>query len=227
MEEVNRMEKHVVVIYPHPDDESFGAAGTIAKFREQGVPVTYLCGTLGEMGRNMGNPTFANRETLPEIRKKELIEACKVLDMELVMLGYRDKTLEYEDRNEVAVHLKGIIEEIEPSLVITHYPEHGVHPDHNALGAAAVEAVRLMEPEKRPTVWAQAITNTHIEELGKPEVINDVRDNFDKKMDAILCHQSQANGVIRSWNQSEGLDNDLKEEAKKRLGYESFYIWKY
>lgn len=50
------MEKHVVVIYPHPDDESFGAAGTIAKFREQGVPVTYLCGTLGEMGRNMGSP---------------------------------------------------------------------------------------------------------------------------------------------------------------------------
>ncbi|WP_010098482.1 bacillithiol biosynthesis deacetylase BshB2 [Ornithinibacillus scapharcae] len=221
------MEKHVVVIYPHPDDESFGAAGTIAKFRDQGVPVTYLCGTLGEMGRNMGNPTFANRETLPEIRKQELINACNVLDMELRMLGYRDKTLEYEDRNEVAQHIKGILEELEPSLVITHYPEHAVHPDHNALGAAAIEAVRLIDEEKRPTVWAQAITNTQLEDLGVPQIINDVRDNFDKKMEAILCHQSQANGVIRSWNQSDDLSNDLKEEAMKRLSIESFYIWKF
>ncbi|GIO26409.1 bacillithiol biosynthesis deacetylase BshB2 [Ornithinibacillus bavariensis] len=221
------MEKHVVVIYPHPDDESFGAAGTIAKFREQGVPVTYLCGTLGEMGRNMGNPTFANRETLPAIRKKELMAACRTLDMELRLLGYRDKTLEYENRNEVAQHLKGILEEINPSLVITHYPEHAVHPDHNALGAATVEAVRLMDPESRPVVWAQAITNTYIEDLGKPDIINDVRENFDTKMEAILCHKSQANGVIRSWNQSEGISDDLKEQAKKRLGVEQFYIWKY
>lgn len=110
------MGKHVVVIYPHPDDESFGAAGTITKFREQGVPVTYLCGTLGEMGRNMGSPAFANRETLPEIRKEELKQACKVLDMDLQMLGYRDKTLEYEDRQEVAQHIKGILEQINPSL---------------------------------------------------------------------------------------------------------------
>lgn len=50
--------KQVVVIYPHPDDESFGTAGTVVKFREAGVPVTYLCGTLGEMGRNMGSPFF-------------------------------------------------------------------------------------------------------------------------------------------------------------------------
>src|SRR5690625_6828817 len=91
------MEKHVVVIYAHPDDESFGAAGTIIKFRNKGVPVTYLCGTLGEMGRNMGSPIFANRETLPYIRKEELKEACKYLDIDLHLLGYRDKTIEYEE----------------------------------------------------------------------------------------------------------------------------------
>src|SRR5690606_29562895 len=98
---------------------------------------------------------------------------------------------------------------------------------HNALGAAAIEAVRLMDREKRPVVWAQAITNTHVEDLGMPDVVNDVKDKFDIKMDAILCHKSQASGVIRSWNQSDDMDNDLKEEAKKRLGVEAFYIWKY
>lgn len=219
------MEKHVVVIYPHPDDESFGAAGTIAQFRSQGVPVTYLCGTLGEMGRNMGNPPFANRETLPEIRKQELIEACKVLDMELSMLGYRDKTLEYEDRQEVAVHLKSILDEMEPSLVITHYPGYAVHPDHNALGAAAIEAVKLMEPEKRPTVWAQAFSNNFKEALGQPDINNDISDQIDKKIEAIFCHDSQAGGVISQRNKTENNKIDLKAEAQKQMGQEQFYTW--
>ncbi|APC49120.1 bacillithiol biosynthesis deacetylase BshB2 [Virgibacillus halodenitrificans] len=219
------MEKHVVVIYPHPDDESFGAAGTIAKFREQGVPVTYLCGTLGEMGRNMGSPTFANRETLPEIRKQELLNACKALDIQVQMLGYRDKTIEYENRSQIADDLKARLEEIKPSLVITHYPPHAVHPDHNAMGAAAIEAVSLMEPEVRPTVWAQAITNTYVEDLGKPHVINDIRPYLDKKMEAILCHTSQASGILGQLTDYENLDKDLKEKAEKRLGYEQFYIW--
>lgn len=221
------MEKHVVVIYPHPDDESFGASGTIAEFREQGVPVTYLCGTLGEMGRNMGSPLIANRETLPAIRKEELIQACKVLDMDLRMLGYRDKTLEFEDRMKVAENLKGILEEIEPSLVITHYPEHAVHPDHNALGAAVIEAVRLMDPANRPTVWAQAITNSFYDDLGKPDVRNDVSAYFDKKMAAISAHESQVFGIMSKFNENAEVVVDVKEAAKKRLGKEQFYIWEY
>lgn len=219
------MEKHVVVIYPHPDDESFGAAGTITKFRKQGVSVTYLCGTLGEMGRNMGSPTFANRETLPEIRKEELINACKALDIDLRMLGYRDKTLEFEDRQTVAEHLKDILEEIEPSLVITHYPDYAVHPDHNALGAAAVEAVRHMDETKRPVVWAQAISNNFPDVLGKPDIVNDVRDIFDKKMAAISAHKSQANGVLGQFQQNPKNKAEILEGAKKALGKERFYIW--
>ncbi len=224
---MNRMEKHVVVIYPHPDDESFGAAGSIAKFRDQGVPVTYLCGTLGEMGRNMGNPTYANRETLSVIRKEELMNACKVLDIELKMLGYRDKTLEFENRNEVAANLKQIMEEIGPSLVITHYPEHAVHPDHDALGAAAIEAVRLMDVEHRPVVWAQAITNDYHEVLGKPDIRNDISDFFEKKTEAIFCHDSQASGILSQFKHIDKLESEIQEDIKERFSMEEFYTWKF
>lgn len=221
------MERHVVVIYPHPDDESFGAAGTIRKFREQGVPVTYLCGTLGEMGRNMGSPIFANRETLPQLRKKELVEACKILDIDLRLLGYRDKTIEYEDRGEVAKHIKGILDELNPSLVITHYPPYAVHPDHNALGAAAIEAVSMMDADKRPTVWAQAISNNHEEVLGEPDISYDFTADFDKKMKAISAHESQASGIIKAFNENTEESRDLKETAMQRLGKESYYIWNF
>ncbi|WP_343754212.1 bacillithiol biosynthesis deacetylase BshB2 [Lentibacillus halophilus] len=219
------METHVVVIYPHPDDESFGAAGTITGFREQGVPVTYLCGTLGEMGRNMGTPPFANRETLPDIRNEELVNACNTLDIDLRQLGYRDKTIEFEDKQDVAKTLKRHLEELNPSLVVTHYPEYAIHPDHNALGAAAVEAVRLMDPETRPVVWAQAISNDYTKDLGEPDINNDITAHFERKMDAILAHQSQAKGVMTQFSESPSLSDDIFEAAKERLGMEEFYVW--
>jgi len=65
-------ERHVLMIFPHPDDETFSSAGTIASYIENGVPVTYACLTLGQMGRNLGNPPFATRESLPYIRRKRI-----------------------------------------------------------------------------------------------------------------------------------------------------------
>ncbi|SHM95630.1 bacillithiol biosynthesis deacetylase BshB2 [Gracilibacillus kekensis] len=218
------MSEHVVVIYPHPDDEAFGASGTITTFREQGIPVTYLCGTLGEMGRNMGNPTFATRETLPEIRKSELIKACEVMDVELEMLGYRDKTLEFESTEEVADHIFTYLDKIKPSLVITHYPGHAVHPDHDAFGAAAIRAVEKFPVDQRPVVWAQAISRTHVEEIGEPDIQKDVGSVFHKKFETIMAHKSQADGMLAKMKQEE---EDMEEAAKQWLGVESFYTWKF
>lgn len=221
------MEKHVVVIYAHPDDESFGAAGTIINFRKQEVPVTYLCGTLGEMGRNMGSPIFANRETLPKIREQELYDACKYLDINVRLLGYRDKTIEYEDRHEVAHHIKGILEDIKPSLVITHYPDYAVHPDHNALGSGVIEAVRLMNQDERPTVWAQAIEKDYPNVLGEPDIVHDISSIFDQKLTSILKHKSQAEGMLESINGTLQVTDEVKSQLKQRLGKEQFYIWSF
>ena len=123
------MERHVLVVFPHPDDEAYAAGGTIRLLTDQGVPVTYACGTLGQMGRNMGKNVFANRETIPNIREKELKDACEAMGIkDLRMLGFHDKTLEFEDVDFVADKIEAIIQEVNPSRIITFYPEHGVHP---------------------------------------------------------------------------------------------------
>ncbi len=122
-------EQHVLVVFPHPDDEAFGVSGTIAQYAQSGTPVTYACLTLGEMGRNMGVPPFANRETLPLIRRQELEEACRVLGIhDLRLLGYRDKTVEFEDEEELADRIAAIVAETNPSLVITFYPGYKCPP---------------------------------------------------------------------------------------------------
>ncbi|MFD2922606.1 bacillithiol biosynthesis deacetylase BshB2 [Halobacillus naozhouensis] len=212
--------QHVVVIFPHPDDESFGASGTISKFRAEGIPVTYLCGTLGEMGRNMGSPVFANRETLSSFRRQELTEAAKRLDIDVELLGYRDKTLEFEPKDEVADYLREKLEALRPSLVITHYPGYAVHPDHDALAAAVVAAIGQMKESVRPEVWMHAISNYHEEDLGEPDYIFDIEPYWEQKLAAIQAHLSQADGMMSL------IDNhDQKSEQTARLKTERFYKW--
>lgn len=192
-------ERHVLVVFPHPDDEAFGVSGTIAQHVQSGTPVTYACLTLGEMGRNMGVPPFANRETLPLIRKQELEEACRVLGIrDLRLLGYRDKTVEFEDENELADRIAAIVAETNPSLVITFYPGYSVHPDHDACGAAVISALTRWPKEERPTVHCVAFAKNCEQDLGQPDVIRDVSPVIETKLAAIRAHRSQTEGLMQA-----------------------------
>ncbi len=116
-------ERQVLVIFPHPDDEAFGTSGTLSKFIDSGVPVTYACLTLGQMGRNLGNPPFATRESLPFIRERELEAAAEAIGItDLRKMGYRDKTVEFEPKDEIDNMVKSLIDELNPSLIISFYP---------------------------------------------------------------------------------------------------------
>ncbi|MCR8644633.1 bacillithiol biosynthesis deacetylase BshB2 [Paenibacillus sp. N1-5-1-14] len=192
------MERHILVVLAHPDDEAFGVSGFIALNTAQGVPVTYVCATLGEMGRNMGNPMIANRETMPALRLEELNEACAAIDLQdLRLLGYRDKTVEFESREEIADRIGQIIEETNPSLIVTFDSKHAVHPDHNAIGAATLLAVSRIPEEKRPTVYLKAFSKNCREEMGNPDIEIDVSAVLDKKLNSLRAHASQTASMIR------------------------------
>jgi len=185
-------ERSVLVVFPHPDDEAFGVSGTIATHVKNGTPVTYACLTLGEMGRNMGNPPFTNRENLPKIRKEELKEAASVLGIQdLRMLGFRDKTIEFEDEEKLANQMLALIEEVNPSLIITFYPGYSVHPDHDATGAAVIRAVEKMPSDVRPTLHCVAFSNNCVDEIGEPDILNDISPVTKTKLAAIQAHRSQ------------------------------------
>ena len=102
-------ERHVLVIFPHPDDETFSSAGTIASYIDAGVPVTYACLTLGQMGRNLGNPPFATRE-YPKVRERELEDACRAIGItDLRKMGLRDKTVEFEPHDQMDNMIKNLM----------------------------------------------------------------------------------------------------------------------
>lgn len=218
-------ERQLLVVFPHPDDEAFGVSGTIASHIENGTPVTYACLTLGEMGRNMGNPPFTNREELPKIRREELKRAAEAIGIQdLRMLGFRDKTVEFEDEEKLADVIYAIIKEINPSLIITFYPGYAVHPDHDATGAAVVRAVKRMPAGERPKLHCVAFSNNCLEELGQPDILNNVAPFLEKKMAAILAHASQTQLM---WADMPEKIKNQDPEIIARLTNERFWTYKF
>lgn len=218
-------ERRLLVIFPHPDDEAFGVSGTIAKHVKNGTPITYACLTLGEMGRNLGNPPFTTRESLPKIRKNELQNAAITLGIEdLRMMGLRDKTIEFEDEEKMIAMVTSLISELNPSLVISFYPGYSVHPDHDATGAAVVRAVGRIPAEVRPKLHCVAFSKNCVDELGMPNIVNDVSDVVETKLNAIKAHLSQTQ--LMAANMEEKLkEND--PEIITRLLQERFWTYKF
>lgn len=218
-----KQERHVLLVFPHPDDEAFGTSGTVLQHRENGTPVTYACLTLGQMGRNFGNPHLANRETLPAVRKLELEKACEAMKInDLRLLGFHDKTLEFLDPEQVANPIEALLRELQPSLILTFYPGYAVHPDHDACGEAVIRAVRRLPQDQRPVVHAIAITNDRVEKLGEPDVIHPVEQYVEQKMKAIGAHRSQFQETAAIFEQR------IKEgdpEAKAWLCFEKFWTY--
>jgi len=218
-------QRHLLVVLPHPDDESFSSGGTISLHAEAGVPVTYLCGTYGDMGRNMGKPFFANRETLRDVREQELRAACKILGCDVQFLGLRDKTIEFEDLDVVGARIAQVIRDLGADLVIGFYPGFGVHPDHDALGEALRRAVISMAPEERPTHWAVAVGNRDEVEtaLGAATQLVDIRAYANRKRSALEAHATQTKAMFERMDRLEATDEAMRLRMEEARQTERFY----
>lgn len=217
----NSVERHILVVLPHPDDEAFGVAGTLAKHIQKGTQVTYACLTLGEMGRNMGIPPFANRVTLPAIRKKELEASCKAIGIQdLRMLGFHDKMIEFEDQDLLDKQIDDLVKELNPSLIITFYPGYSVHPDHDATGAAVIRTIGRLPEAERPTVHCVAFSRNTEQDIGRPDVIVDVKDFLKAKMASIQAHKSQ-------FQAAELVGSKELDDAEIQARFGTEYFWTY
>ncbi|WP_227938120.1 bacillithiol biosynthesis deacetylase BshB2 [Alkalihalobacillus deserti] len=220
-----KKERHILVVFPHPDDEAFGVSGTISMYVANGTPVTYACLTLGEMGRNLGNPPFATRESLPTIRKKELLNSVEAMGIQdLRMLGLRDKTIEFEDDEKMTQLIEALIAELNPSLVISFYPGYSVHPDHEATARAVVRAIARMDEDTRPTLHCVAFSNNHEQEIGPADIVINVEAFAEQKKAAIRAHLSQTTWMLKEmepkWNMGD-------TEALEWLNTERFWTYSF
>lgn len=131
------MNKHTLLaIFAHPDDESMGMGGTLAKYSDEGVETHLLCATRGERGW-FGDPeAHPGFESLGQTRTLELQNAVKELGMtSLSFLDYIDGDVDKANHHDAIQKIVTHIRKIRPQVAVTFPPDGNYgHPDHIAIG---------------------------------------------------------------------------------------------
>jgi LmbE family N-acetylglucosaminyl deacetylase len=206
--------KRALAVMAHPDDVDFGSAGTIAAWTDAGIEVTYLMVTDGDAG---GFDDDQPRSEMAPLRRAEQTAAAKCVGVDDVrFLGYPDGMVEATLglRRDIA----RVIRQVRPDRVLIPSPERNYeriypsHPDHRAVGSAALDAVYpdarnpYTFPELREAgLEAWTVREVWISGGPTPNHFSDVTDTFDRKLAALRAHASQTadhpdlEGMLRGW----------------------------
>jgi LmbE family N-acetylglucosaminyl deacetylase len=137
----------LLAVLAHPDDESMGVGGVIAKYAAAGVEVSLVVATPGQRGRFHGHPQGDSRhpgpEALARIREEELHAAAAVLGIrDVTLLDYEDQLLDQASPAEAIARIAHHIRRLRPQVVVTFGPDgtYG-HPDHIAISQLTAGAV--------------------------------------------------------------------------------------
>lgn len=220
-------------IYAHPDDETFGAAGTICLLRSKGWRVVLACATLGDKGK-CGEPPVCRVEDLAKTREAELRDAACVLDIsEIHLLGYKDKELASAPPDDIRRKLVGIIRAEAPAVVASFDPNgFNAHPDHVAISRFASDAVPAAADARwypelgAPHIVTELLWTTPLEpwEEATPEagrkpgvdVVLDVSAWAGKKEAALRAHRTQHKSVEHHFLSKPNLREILGVETWRR-----------
>lgn len=150
------MGKVLLSILAHPDDESFGMGGTLAKYAAEGATVHLICATRGEAGEV--DPEYLEGfASIAQLREQEL--NCAIAELGIkppIMLPYRDSGMTGSPDNQhpealmnasmekVAGEIADWIRQLKPQVVLTFDPIGGYrHPDHIFIHQAATLGFKL------------------------------------------------------------------------------------
>jgi LmbE family N-acetylglucosaminyl deacetylase len=127
----------------HPDDETLGMGGTLAKYAAEGVETFVLTATRGQSGRYRDGRDHPGKEALGRIREAELRAATAVLGVrEVSVLGYMDQALDRVPAGEVTGRIVSHLRRIRPQVIVTFDPSGAYgHPDHIAICQLTTAAV--------------------------------------------------------------------------------------
>jgi len=171
---------NVLVIAPHPDDETIGCGGTVCKHSAHGDRVATVFLTSGELGLKR-----MSREHAWRIRETEAKCAASILGIaRLEFLRLPDWAVS-EHVREAAKGLRSMLEDEQPKVIYLPHPKDG-HPDHQAalpILKAALRNSRFPPPELRGyEIWTP---------LPEYQRVEDITAVIHHKLRALHAHRSQ------------------------------------
>jgi LmbE family N-acetylglucosaminyl deacetylase len=204
----------ILVIAAHPDDVDFGLAGTVATWTDAGIEVVYCIVTNGDAG---GSDASVSRADMAVLRQTEQTAAAKCVGVsDLRFLGYPDGRVEAS--LDLRRDLARVIRQVRPDRVTCPSPERNYariptsHPDHRAVGSAALDAVYpdARNPFAFPELAADGLEPWTVHQVWisggpQPNRFVDITDTFDRKIAALRAHESQTGHMdnlaemLRGW----------------------------
>lgn len=138
---MNYDRKRILAIFAHPDDETFLAGGTLAKYAAAGCDVFLLCATHGEAGKR-GDYIHLTQKEFAEVRQRELEAAARVLGIHpALFLECADRGLARDCWNAATEEIVRTMRRVKPHVVLTFGPEGlSGHVDHVALSQIVTAA---------------------------------------------------------------------------------------
>ena len=182
----------ILAIAAHRDDVELTCGGTLIKAAKLGRRTAILDLTQGEMGTRGS----------AELRAAEASRAAQLLGVQArENLGLPDAGI--VNTPDVRAELARVIRRFRPRVVIAPAPQ-GRHPDHHtssqlirdACFVAGLAKVLPDVPKWRPHKVVHCVT--YREDPVKPTFVVDVSDEFEQKIEAIRCYESQFDGATQA-----------------------------
>jgi LmbE family N-acetylglucosaminyl deacetylase len=133
----------LLAVFPHPDDETLGLGGTLAKYGADGVATYLVCATRGERGWYDSEGPDPGPEAVGRLREAELRCASEQLGLrEVCFLDYIDGDVDKAEPAEIIARIVEQIRRIKPHVIVTFAPDGAYgHPDHIALSQFTAAAI--------------------------------------------------------------------------------------
>ena len=215
----------MLAVAAHPDDLDFGAAGTVARWTDAGLQVTYLLCTRGDQGGFDDTP----REDMPLMRESEQRAAAKAVGVSDVrfLTGFRDGWL--EPTPDLQREIVRVIRQVQPERMLIQSPERNwdrigaSHPDHLASGEASIRAI--YPSARNPFAFPELLADEGLQPWTVKEVwlmadpaaghVIDISETFPRKLEALHAHRSQTShmhdleAMLRTWGERTAHANGL------------------
>ena len=203
------MNKKILIIAAHPDDEVLGCFGTIAKMIKEDYEAYTLILSGGKTSRGK-----VEQKELDEL-KNEMLKANKLIGIkEVFQADFPDNAFDSVPLLTIVKKIEEIKDKIQPSIIFTHHIGD-MNIDHQITHKAVLTATRPMQDECVKKIYSMEVpSSTEWNSFSKetafiPNVFFDVTETIDKKVEAMGLYQSE----LRKYPHPRSLEF-IKELAK-------------
>lgn len=215
--------KEIVAIYAHPDDGELFAGGTLAKWAAAGHRIHSISCTDGALGTKRLGLSPAE---IASARARELAKAVQTIGGDPpIFLGFPDGDLRAHG-DALYERLVYWLRKLRADRVVTFDPwkRYEIHPDHIEAGRRASEAaVFACFPNLFPAHQAEGLEAWQPSEVWymtptehRPNRIVDIAATLPKKVEALLCHESQVE-MLADWFVAGADPRNLTEAERGQL----------